>query len=344
MSARPDTALLAEVLDEYSAITRTWMGRYLEAREPKEYLYDLASDYPLRAGRGMRPTLCMANAVAVGGLANQAILTAVAIELMHNATLVHDDIEDESELRRGKPTLNETHGTALAINAGDLLMTLAMQPLLDNVTQLGPTLALEVLKEFNNVARETAEGQALELGWRHHNVTDLQACDYHQMVFKKTSWLTIIHPLRTGALVGSGGRRDLAPFVRLGFFIGSAFQIQDDVLNLTGDSDAYGKEMAGDIGEGKRTLMLIHLFENLSTLEQKRLTQILGLPRPERMAEADWVLKKMRTHGSIDFARDVANAHAGAAKHEFSRAYAEVPNSRERRFVENLIYWVIERS
>lgn len=341
---RADTQLLDDVIAEYSAITRTWMGRYLTAREPKKYLYDLASEYPERAGRGLRPTLCMANTHALGGAAQRATLSAVALELMHNATLVHDDIEDESEMRRGKPTLNESHGVALAINAGDLLMTLAMQPLLDNVETLGPALALRVLKEFNNVARETAEGQAMELGWRHDNVTDVQACDYHQMVFKKTSWLTVVHPLRLGAVIASDGCRDLGPFVRLGFFIGSAFQIQDDILNLIGDGEAYGKELGGDLAEGKRTLMLIHLFERLDQRDRSKLRDILAMSREKRCAHTEWIFNKIRHYGSVEYAREIAHAHAGAAHHEFERAYEGVPDSRDKEFIRNLIFWVIERT
>ena len=339
-----DCQLITDVLEEYSAITRTWMGRYLEGGEPKTYLYDLASNYPMRGGRGMRPSLCLASTRAVGGDEQQAVLTAVALELMHNATLVHDDIEDASELRRGQPTLHAMHGVPLAINAGDLLMTLAAQPLLDNVERIGPELSLRVFTEFHTAARETAEGQALELGWRQENEVDLTPCDYHAMVFKKTSWLSVVHPMRLGVLIGNRGRRPLDEFVRLGFFLGSAFQIQDDVLNLLGDESAYGKENCGDIAEGKRSLMLIHLLGELNGADRQKLKEILGLSRDERSAQVPWVQAQMRACGSIDYARRVLHAHAGAAMHEFERAFGSLPDTREKRFIKNLIYWVIERS
>lgn len=339
-----DTVLVREVLSEYSALTRTWMGRYLEPKEPRKYLYDLAAEYPLRAGRGLRPTICLANAKIFGGDEQAAVLSAVSIELLHNAMLVHDDVEDESEMRRGGPTLNEAFGASLAINAGDMLLAMAMRPLLDNTKLIGHQLALAVLSETHNVARESAEGQALELGWRFENATGLACSDYMQMVFKKTSWLTTIHPLRVGALIGSRGRCDLSGFIRLGFFMGSAFQIQDDILNLAGDAKAYGKELAGDIGEGKRTLMLIRLFNEVTPQQHRRLEDIFALPRDERLNHVDWIAELMREHNCLAYAREVAHAHAGAALHEFDKIYGHFEETREKAFIKNLIYWVIERS
>ena len=95
------------------------------------------------------------------------------------------------------------------------------------------------------MAWESAEGQAMELGWRRDNASDLTDADYLVMVLKKTCWLATIHPCRVGALIGSRGRADLEPFIRFGFFLGAAFQIQDDLLNLVAD-DRYGKEINGD--------------------------------------------------------------------------------------------------
>ena len=112
------------------------------------------------------------------------------------------------------------------------------------------------------MALRTLEGQATELGWRRDGVTGLTAEDFLDLIMHKTCWYTTIHPLRVGALVGSRGTADLRPMVRFGFHLGAAFQIRDDVLNLVGDEAVYGKEINGDLQEGKRTLVLIHLMEN----------------------------------------------------------------------------------
>jgi geranylgeranyl diphosphate synthase type II len=121
----------------------------------------------------------------------------------------------------------------------------------------GSALGLRILREMEAVAWHSLEGQAIELGWIRENVLELDDADYLKMVLKKTCWLATIHPSRIGALIGSRGMLDLEPFIRFGFFLGAAFQIQDDVLNLAPDY-RYGKELNGDLLEGKRSLLLIH--------------------------------------------------------------------------------------
>jgi geranylgeranyl diphosphate synthase type II len=313
--------------------------------EPRRYLYDLVADYPRRGGRAFRPSLCIATARAFGSSLDDAIQTAVSIELIHNAMLIHDDIEDESEERRGKPAMHVTEGVPISINVGDMLSMLAMRPLVDNRHTLGNDLALRIIEETERMARESAEGQALELGWRRDNVTDVGEGDYLLMVLKKTCWLATIHPTRIGALIGSRGRIDADHFIRFGFFVGAAFQIQDDLLNLEGDAASYGKELSGDIYEGKRTLMLIRLFEEASSAERRRLHDFLGLPREKRtVAEVRWVRERMDAYGCIDYARQLANGLVGAAHHEFSLLYQGLPDSRDKRFIKALPAWVIERN
>jgi geranylgeranyl diphosphate synthase type II len=318
---------------------------YLPAAEPRRYLYDLLADYPRRGGRGLRPSLCIATARAFGTPIDVALGTAVSIELIHNAMLIHDDIEDESEQRRGKPALHVSEGVPIAINVGDMLSLMAMRPLLDNRPILGSELSLRILEETVRMARESAEGQALELGWRRDNLTNVAEADYLLMVLKKTCWLATIHPSRMGTLIGSAGSMDLDRCVQFGFFLGAAFQIQDDLLNLEGDAAAYGKELGGDIREGKRTLMLIHLLANATNGERDRLQRFLGQPREARTgSDVAWVLERMKAYGCLDYARQVAHGLAGAAQYEFDNLYGHLPDSRDKRFLEALPVWVIERS
>lgn len=337
--------LVSSVLQEYAERTRTVLFQYLPAIEPRRYLYDLAADYPRRGGRGFRPSLCIATARAFGTPLELALRTAASIEMIHNAMLIHDDVEDESEQRRGKPTMHKAEGVPIAINVGDLLSLLAMRPLLDNRPILGPEISLRILEETERMARESAEGQAFELGWRRDNIISVGEADYLLMVLKKTCWLATIHPSRVGALIGAGGALDLDRCIRFGFFLGAAFQIQDDLLNLEGDAKAYGKELSGDIREGKRTLMLIHLLANANEAERWRLRSMLGQPRDERSdRDVKWVRKRMDVYGSIDYARQVAHGLAGAAQYEFTNLYGHLPDSRDKRFLEALPAWVISRN
>lgn len=339
-----NSRVVPEVLKDYGAATRALLLQYLPEKEPRRYLYNLVGDYPRRGGRALRPSLCIATARAFGGRMEDALEAAVSIELLHNALLIHDDIEDESEKRRGKPTLHVMHGVPIAVNVGDALMLLSFRPLFASRRSLGSFLTMRLLEETERTARESSEGQALELGWRHDNEGDVREADYLDMVLKKTCWLTTIHPSRIGALIGTGGGADLEPFIRFGFLLGAAFQIQDDVLNLVGDEAAYGKELDGDIHEGKRTLMMIHLMASTGADERARILEILGLPRAGRTAEhVRWIRARMDACGSIDYAREVANGLAGAALHEFSRIYGGLPPSRDKQFIEELVPWVIER-
>jgi geranylgeranyl diphosphate synthase type II len=344
MSA-PELSLVSSMLKEYGEATRALLFQYLPSVEPRRYLYNLVAEYPRRGGRSFRPSLCIATARAFGAPTELALCTAVSVEMLHNAMLIHDDVEDESEQRRGKPAMHVAEGVPIAINVGDFLSLLAMRPLIDNSSLLGPEMALRILAETERMARESAEGQAFELGWRRDNVTDVSEADYLLMVLKKTCWLGTIHPSRVGALIGARGSMDLDRCIRFGFFLGAAFQIQDDLLNLDGDIVAYGKELGGDIREGKRTLMLIHLLTHCHKAECARLCAMLGQSRAGRSDEdVLWVRTRMDHYGSLEYARQVAHGLAGAAQYEFDHLYGHLPESRDKQFLKALPVWVIERS
>lgn len=343
-SSTPSCMLVASMLEEYGAVVRKALPNYLPAREPRRYLYDLVADYPNRGGKMMRPSICIATARAFGGRLEDALASAIAFELLHNAILIHDDVQDESDERRGRPTMHVLRGIPLAINAGDTLMLLSLKPLLENHSTLGADLCVRILEELQRVARDSAEGQAMELGWRHDNAIDVTPTDYLDMVLKKTCGMAAIYPSRVGALIGTRGQIDLDRFVRFGFFLGAAFQIQDDILNLFAD-DRYGKERNGDIWEGKRTLMLIHLLQQCAISERERITAILHRPRTTRCAsEIGWIRGLMDKYGCIDYARRIAHGLAGAAVVECAAAFEGVPDSRDRRFIEGLPRWVFERN
>lgn len=342
--AGTDEALVREVLGEYGELTRRRLQAYLPQEEPKSYLYELLADYPRRGGKMLRSSLCIAMARATGAPAEDAIASAVSIELMHNALLVHDDIEDASDERRGMPTLHALHGIPLAINAGDAMGLLSLRPLKENLHRLGIATALRIFEETERMAWETTEGQALELGWQRDNRTDVTDKDYLQMVLQKTCWLAAIYPMRVGCLIGARGRLPLDPLIRMGFFYGAAFQIQDDLLNLEGGA-AYGKEINGDLLEGKRTLMIIHALRHARAAERRRLTRYLSEPRSARTASnIAWIRALLERSGAMEHARTVARGLAGAALFEFDQYFANVPDSRDLRFMRGLLTWVMERS
>jgi geranylgeranyl diphosphate synthase type II len=161
---------------------------------------------------------------------------------------------------------------------------------------------------------------------------------------QKTCWYTTILPLRVGALIGASGPVDLERLVRLGFTMGAAFQIRDDVLNLAGSSGGYGKESLGDLREGKRTLVLIHLLAAAGPADRRVVERYLRLPRSARTDEATAeVLALMHDHGSIAFADHFGRGITGSAAEAFAEAFADVPDSPARRFVEQMIDYMVDR-
>jgi geranylgeranyl diphosphate synthase, type II len=359
LDAAHTPSIVRETLAEYGAATRREVLKRLSALQAstddadlKRYLYEPLADYPQRGGKMMRPGLCIATARAFGASVDDALACATAIELLHNALLIHDDIQDASLERRGRPTLHQIHGLELALNVGDALGLASLHPLMDNVQRLGPRVAARLMAETERMAWESAEGQALELGWRRDNRSDITEADYLRMVLKKTCWLATIHPCRVGALIGMQRRRwfgstdeaTLEAFIRFGFFLGAAFQIQDDLLNLEADA-AYGKEREGDLVEGKRTLMLVHAWRAATPAEAKRLAQALdptsGPPTP---AQQRFMRQLIDHSGAIAYARGIAHGLAGAALHEFTQLTQGLPEGRDKAFLRGLITWVFERT
>jgi geranylgeranyl diphosphate synthase type II len=332
-----------ERLKMYHNMTVHQMLQIVPKKAPAKYLWDLVPSYPMRGGKGFRPGLCIATCRALGGSTKAVLLTAVALELFHNAFLIHDDVEDGSEYRRGLPTMHREHGVGIAVNVGDAMNVLSMRPLMANLAVLGPQLTWRVFEEIEHMVRESVEGQAIELGWVRDNTCNLSEADYLRMTLKKTCWYTCIHPCRIGALVATQDMR-LEQFDRFGYFMGAAFQIQDDILNLVGDPKKYGKEIGGDIREGKRTLMLIHAANQSSADEKDRLRRFLATPRPQRSyRDVHWVYRLMSKYECIEFARSAARQLAGAAMLEFYKVYGALPNSEDKRFLESIVMYMIER-
>jgi geranylgeranyl diphosphate synthase type II len=317
---------------------------YFPEHGVSEYLRAPAAEYLGRGGKALRPALCLATCEAFGGRAEQALPSAAALELLHTAFLVHDDVEDDSELRRGGPTLHRQYGRALAVNAGDGLAVLALGALRDNERRLGHSLAARIWTEFDFMARLTVDGQARELGWQRGGRTDLTPDDYLDLIMRKTCWYTTLLPLRVGALIGAGGAVDLDPMLRFGFYLGAAFQIRDDVLNLTGSPDVYGKEAFGDLREGKQTLMLIHLLAAAAPGDRAYVVDYLALEPAARSAEVTArIADLMHRHGSVAFAEEFARGIAGSAAVAFEEAFARAPDSPARRFVRDLVAYMVER-
>lgn len=327
-----DFASLPAFLAGASAWMSRALPRYLPQGEPADFLYEPARDYPLRGGKRFRPALLLLCAALAGGDPRRAVPSAVALELFQNFALVHDDIEDGSLVRRGKPALHRLHGIPLAINVGDLLFGLVYEALLDNEALFGADKALAVQREFAEVFRRTFEGQALDIGWIRTRHWPVRA-EFETMIRLKTGWYSGRGPCRIGAGLGSADTQGrgahgakpewIAALGDYGEQLGLGFQVRDDLLNLTEDSSGaapeaggggYGKERGGDIAEGKRTLIVIEMLERLSAGEGALVCNILDLP-PEQTPAADiaWVIEQAEKCGALDAVRRQCRTHSEAA-------------------------------
>jgi geranylgeranyl diphosphate synthase, type II len=346
-STAEETALISTVEDrlrQVGRVIRRSMLDVLPDGEPSQWLYAPMRDYPSRPGKALRPALCMSAGRAFGANPDDLLGIAVAIELMHNAFLVHDDVADGSEMRRGRPTLTATYGVAGALNAGDGLAIVAGQVLRRATRRLDRDLADLVWAEFDTMAMRTLEGQATEAGWQLDEVTDLGPEDYLNLIMHKTCWYTTIHPLRVGAIVGSRGKVELGPLVRFGFHFGAAFQIRDDLLNLVGDEQTYGKEILGDLYEGKRTLPLMHLVSAAKGTDLELVRGYLHLTRSQRSPELIGTIRGlMDDYGSIDYTSEYAEGILLVAEEYFEHAFADAEPGPDLDFLRALVPYVWAR-
>jgi len=334
-----------ERLAWYRDILAGTLGAAVPGWEPQRYLYGLVRDFMARAGKGLRPALCIATARALGGRTEDALSAAAGIEMLHGAFLVHDDIEDGSDLRRGVPTMHKRSGIPIAVNAGDAMNALAMRLVRKSGERLGPSVALRLLDEVDHMLLESLEGQATELGWVRDNDMTVGADDYLRLVLKKTAWYSFIHPMRIGALVANGDDGNLGRFDRFGYLLGLAFQITDDVLNLNGSLARYGKEIDGDLWEGKRTLVLVYALESAIPAERAWIADFLSRPRARRLPREVLRLHDILVRsGSIRRAQEAAAAFAAAAAQEFAEsAFRGVPPGPDLDWLRSCIAYLVDR-
>ncbi len=343
----PETESLDNFLKEVKAKIDTYIFDFLPKQHAQveiQRLYKMMRDYPERSGKRLRPALCLLICEAFGGNPENVFNTAAALELLQNWLLIHDDIEDGSDLRRGKPCLHHEYSIPLAINTGDALHCKMWEMLHRNDEILGHKLAFQILREFTRLSNQVVEGQHIELSWVGNNRWNLTEDDYWIMSVQKTAWYTCITPCRLGALAAGAPTNDVDQFIDIGMNLGVAFQIQDDVLNLIGEVGQYGKEIAGDISEGKRTLVLIHLFNSCTEVESKRVIEVMAKHRDDkRPSDVEEILGLMEKYNSIEYAKKHSKTLVKKACTQFEQRFAHLPDSPAKNLFLPLVNFVIER-
>ncbi len=332
-------AQLSERVKRYIARVAGLVDGYIYARvhgEPPA-LYDAALHLIRAGGKRLRPVVVLAAAEALGVEAERALPFAASVELVHNFTLVHDDIMDRDEMRRGVPTVHKLWGEPMAILAGDLLFSKAFEVLYDAIDKGVP--APRVAQAARRLAAATstvAEGQALDMMFEEEEDVDVD--DYLKMIYKKTGALFEASAV-LGGLAATDNDEIISSLAVYGRSLGVAFQIRDDMLGLIGSEEELGKPVLNDIREGKKTLLVIYALSHLDEESRDKLRSILGR-RDASREELEEAAELIKSSGALEYAEKLAREYSEQA----IRAIKILPENEYRGILEELARFAVERT
>lgn len=299
---------VTEILKKYSTRIDQEIKEALETVDP-ETLRQASEHLTKAGGKKLRPSLVVLSSEAVGGTVEAALKTGAAVELIHTFSLIHDDIMDQDEKRRGKPSVHIQWGEPMAILAGDTLFSKAFATVLRSEEDGVPAeWILPALHTVVDSCVKICEGQALDMGFAER--TDVSESEYLIMIYKKTAAL-IAAATKAGALLGGGSQEQVEALAEYGRLIGMAFQIQDDYLDVASSEEDLGKPVGSDIVEGKMTLLVVNALSKAIPEDHDRLLTILKEEGDENVSEAMEIMEK---YGSIEYAWKVAQEDVNKAK------------------------------
>ncbi len=312
-------------------------------KEPRD-LYEASRHYPLAGGKRVRPFITLTATEAVGGDPDVALYPAAAVELLHNYSLVHDDIMDMDELRRGRPTVHRVWGINMAILAGDLLFSKVFEAI--SLTPTRPEKVVKILNVMSRVSNELCEGQAMDIEFE--TLDEVSVKEYLEMIKGKTGALFEGSAV-VGGIVGTDDERYIEALKKWGRNVGMAFQIWDDVLDLTAEEGKLGKPVGSDIRKGKKTLIVSHFFQHASENDKITFMKVFGkyagdvngdaLIHEDVRRAVEQAINLLRKYGSIDY----ATRYAKNLVKEANEALQALPGSEARRDLELLAKFLVER-
>jgi len=291
-----------------------------QAASPVTVVTDIATYLIAGGGKRIRPLLLLLSAKALDSDSDARIRMGAVVEMLHTATLVHDDIIDEASTRRGRPSSNTTWGNAKCVLAGDWLYMQAFQTALAERN-------FRILDLLISLTQQMVEGELLQMEKLGHLINEEE---YFDLIYRKTACLFKVS-MQLGAVIANPNLRDgERPFEdtlgEYGRNLGLAFQIVDDVLDLTANDEVLGKPAASDLREGKATLAVIHALERGTGADREAIRTVLADRSFTRVAHAD-ILEILQRHGSLAYAMDTACAYAEAAR----QSIAELPDNEFKR-------------
>ncbi len=299
--------------DDLSAIEQEFRTQSVS---PVEVITDIATYLIAGGGKRIRPLLLLLSAKALGSASASRIRLGAVVEMLHTATLVHDDIIDEADIRRGRPSSNTRWGNSKCVLAGDWLYMQAFKVALEERN-------FRVLDLLISLTQQMVEGELLQMQKLGHLINEEE---YFDLIYRKTACLFQVSMQLGGAIAEDQTHRFDQPLGEYGRNLGLAFQIVDDVLDLTAAEDVLGKPVASDLREGKATLAVIHALERGTGAEREAIRTVLADRNFDRVPHLQ-ILEILQRHGSLDYAMDTACAYAEAAR----LSIAELPESDAKR-------------
>ena len=308
------------------------LEKYLRNGEP-ESLYNAVRHLPLAGGKRLRPSIAMIACEAVSGDIKNVMPLAIALELTHNFTLVHDDIMDNSKLRRNIPSVHVKFGEPTAIIAGDLLFAKAFESMHD--IQVDPLIFKNVEFGLIDCVKEISEGQQLDMDFEKRKIVTED--EYLDMVLKKTAVL-FMYAAEAGAILGGGNKEQAIALNKYGKSLGLGFQIHDDYLDMSSNVKTLGKDIGNDIRNGKKTLIAVHCLNNASGDDKKLLEKTFGNLKAtdDNVKQVYNLFKKV---GSIEFAKNTAIKYRENAK----KALEILPDTDAKTILLKLADYSIKR-
>lgn len=327
--------IMKSKLEEASKKVDNHIRRLLTAGEPGQ-LYDAARHLLESGGKRIRPYILLKSCEIVGGDPNNAIPFAAAVELLHNFTLIHDDIMDNDPLRRGVPTVHVKWGIPLAITSGDLLFAKTYESILKNknISSLTHDRFIECIERITTATISICEGQAMDLLFQS---SDVGEDGYLKMIDGKTASL-FKACAEIGGIVGGGESAEVRILGEFAWNSGVAFQLIDDCLGLIGDEKTLGKPVGSDIREGKKTLIIIHALSQASDDERERIKRVLGNPKASKK-DVESLLTLIKTLGSLEYVKNVAEKYA----HEADSRLFFFRNSEAKQDLHDVVQFFVNR-
>ena len=324
-------SLHSELATRADQFNQFWQ-HYFTGDKPKN-LYNAAGHLPRAGGKRLKPFLAMVACESVFGEVTQVMPFAASVELVHNFTLVHDDIMDKSHLRRNIPTVHIKYSEPTAILAGDFLFAKAFEAL--HELSVSPAVFKELHQGLIDCVLEICRGQQLDMEFEQKHMIIEQ--EYLEMIQKKTAALFRL-AARGGAVIGGGNKKQNESLAQYGTSLGLAFQIWDDYLDLSSDEQTLGKTIGNDIRNGKKTLIAVHALEHAAGSDKKTLLNVFGNSTASE-TDIKHILHLFKQLKSVEYARDTALHYNQKAK----KAVHVLEDSAAKTTLKDLADFAIQR-